>query len=180
MLPARKPLVDSMRVFLHTLGCPKNEVDSEKMASLLVGNGHTTVADPADADAIIVNTCGFVESAKSSRDLELFEFSHQGLKEALVDAVSRGVRVRLILDPKVDLNLATATFLKEHGARPKEEPRRTATPTPAVDKAALLAKLEERFILGEISEDAYRELKRKYESAPEKGKKEGPDWVEDK
>ncbi len=50
----------------------------------------------------------------------------------------------------------TGTFLKEHGAKPK---RSTAS---SVDKEKLLAKLEERFILGEISEEAYKELKNKY------------------
>jgi hypothetical protein len=59
----------------------------------------------------------------------------------------------------------TGTFLKEHGAKPKSEPRRAAAaaPAPAMDRAALLAKLEERFILGEISEEMYKELRRKYQ-----------------
>jgi hypothetical protein len=52
----------------------------------------------------------------------------------------------------------TGTFLKEHGAKPKAAPRKAA----ASDKDALMAKLEERFILGEISEEAYMELKEKY------------------
>ena len=54
----------------------------------------------------------------------------------------------------------TGSFLKEHGAKPKEEPKRAAAP--AADKEKLLAKLEERFIMGEISEEAYKELKDKY------------------
>ena len=54
----------------------------------------------------------------------------------------------------------SSTFLKEHGAKPKEA-KRAADAT--VDRDKLLAKLEERFILGEISESAYKELKRKYE-----------------
>ena len=52
----------------------------------------------------------------------------------------------------------TGTFLKEHGAK-KEPPKRKAEP--AADKDKLLAKLEERFILGEISEESYKELKEK-------------------
>jgi hypothetical protein len=65
----------------------------------------------------------------------------------------------------------SSTFLKEHGAKPKEEPKRPspaaaiATSTaPSMDRATLLAKLEERFIMGEISEQAYDRLKKKYES----------------
>jgi uncharacterized membrane protein len=53
----------------------------------------------------------------------------------------------------------SSTFLKEHGAKPKEAPKK---PEPATDKEALLAKLEERFILGEITTEDYRELKKKF------------------
>jgi uncharacterized membrane protein len=55
----------------------------------------------------------------------------------------------------------TGSFLKEHGAKPKEKPKKKAAEV-TTDKAALLAKLEERFILGEISEDAYNKLVEKY------------------
>ncbi len=58
-----------------------------------------------------------------------------------------------------------SSFLKEHGARPKAAPK-AASRAPdfkvASDRTALLAKLEERFIIGEISEETYKELKRKY------------------
>src|SRR5262245_39954372 len=46
-----------------TLGCPKNTVDSEHMLGLLVRDGFRTVADPADADVAVVNTCAFLQSA---------------------------------------------------------------------------------------------------------------------
>jgi uncharacterized membrane protein len=52
----------------------------------------------------------------------------------------------------------TGTFLKEHGKKKEER----APKAPTSDKEKLLAKLEERFILGEISEDTYKELKKKY------------------
>ncbi len=52
----------------------------------------------------------------------------------------------------------TGTFLKEHGKKKEERKARA----PSSDKEKLLAKLEERFILGEISEETYKELKRKY------------------
>jgi len=52
----------------------------------------------------------------------------------------------------------TGTFLKEHGKKKEER----APKAPSTDKEKLLAKLEERFILGEISEDVYKELKEKY------------------
>ena len=46
-----------------TLGCPKNTVDSEHMIGLLLQAGFRTVADPAEADLAVINTCGFLQSA---------------------------------------------------------------------------------------------------------------------
>ena len=47
-----------------SLGCAKNQTDAETMLGILAGDGFTITADSADADIIIVNTCGFIESAK--------------------------------------------------------------------------------------------------------------------
>ncbi|MBN2417668.1 30S ribosomal protein S12 methylthiotransferase RimO [bacterium] len=47
-----------------TLGCSKNEVDSEVLAGLLKGRRLRIIDDPADADVVVVNTCGFIEDAK--------------------------------------------------------------------------------------------------------------------
>ena len=52
------------RVALVTLGCGRNEVDSEELAGRLADGGWDLVPDPADADVALVNTCGFVEAAK--------------------------------------------------------------------------------------------------------------------
>ena len=52
------------RVAVVTLGCARNEVDSEEMAGRLAANGWLLVDDPEDADAVLVNTCGFVDVAK--------------------------------------------------------------------------------------------------------------------
>ena len=52
------------RVGLISLGCPKNLVDSEVMLGELRRQGHRIVSDLADAETVIVNTCGFVEEAK--------------------------------------------------------------------------------------------------------------------
>ena len=51
-------------VALVTLGCARNEVDSEELAGRLTAAGWTIVEDPANADAVLVNTCGFVDVAK--------------------------------------------------------------------------------------------------------------------
>ena len=51
-------------VAMVTLGCARNEVDSEELAGRLEADGFLLVDDPADADTVVVNTCGFVEAAK--------------------------------------------------------------------------------------------------------------------
>jgi len=55
-----------------------------------------------------------------------------------------------------------SSFLTEHGARPKAEAKKTAA-VPTMDKATILAKLEERLAMGEISEETYDKLRKKYE-----------------
>jgi ribosomal protein S12 methylthiotransferase len=52
------------RVHLLTLGCPKNQVDSEVMLGVLAGAGHELVLDPEAADVLVVNTCAFIGPAK--------------------------------------------------------------------------------------------------------------------
>jgi ribosomal protein S12 methylthiotransferase len=54
-----------MRYYLVSLGCPKNTVDTEGMGCLLDAAGHLAVAIPEEADLLLVNTCGFVESARA-------------------------------------------------------------------------------------------------------------------
>jgi ribosomal protein S12 methylthiotransferase len=53
-----------LSVALVTLGCARNEVDSEELAGRLAADGFRLVDDPATADTVLVNTCGFVEQAK--------------------------------------------------------------------------------------------------------------------
>lgn len=50
--------------YLLTLGCPKNEVDSEGMQQLLLQDGYQQTDDPRRADVLIVNTCGFIDVAR--------------------------------------------------------------------------------------------------------------------
>src|SRR5512133_1825307 len=75
------------RVYIHTLGCPKNRVDSEVMLGTLAEAGYRLVQDPAKAEVIVVNTCGFIESAKGeSVDaiVELAELKRAGRCRKLV------------------------------------------------------------------------------------------------
>lgn len=59
-----EPKASPLRVCLVSLGCPKNLVDSEVMAGRLVEEGFELAARPGAADAAVVNTCGFTESAR--------------------------------------------------------------------------------------------------------------------
>ncbi|MFG3498126.1 30S ribosomal protein S12 methylthiotransferase RimO [Streptomyces sp. NPDC047928] len=74
-------------VALVTLGCARNEVDSEELAGRLAADGWDLVEDAADADVAVVNTCGFVEAAKKdSVDalLEANDLKDQGRTQAVV------------------------------------------------------------------------------------------------
>ena len=53
-----------MRYWLETLGCPKNQVDSDKLAGTLEAEGYGRAASPASADLVVVNTCAFIEEAR--------------------------------------------------------------------------------------------------------------------
>ncbi len=53
-----------MKVSLISLGCPKNQVAAEQMLAALAAAGHEITSDPAEAEAVVVNTCAFIEDAK--------------------------------------------------------------------------------------------------------------------
>jgi len=73
--------------YLLSLGCSKNTVDSDSMASLLGGAGYQNVADPDDASVLIVNTCGFIESARQESIAALNELAQsKGRNQMLIAA----------------------------------------------------------------------------------------------
>ncbi|MBO0692809.1 MAG: 30S ribosomal protein S12 methylthiotransferase RimO [Acidimicrobiaceae bacterium] len=53
-----------MKYWLETLGCPKNQVDSDKLAGTLRAEGYSPAREPQAADLIVVNTCAFIEAAR--------------------------------------------------------------------------------------------------------------------
>ena len=76
-------------ILLVALGCPKNRVDSERMAGLARRHGLELVSDPACAETILVNTCGFLaDAAEESIDtvLELAQYKEQGRCRRLIMA----------------------------------------------------------------------------------------------
>ena len=64
----------STRVGMVSLGCAKNQIDAERMLYMLKEEGFEIVADAALADVVIVNTCGFIESAKQEAIDTILEF----------------------------------------------------------------------------------------------------------
>ena len=75
------------KVGLVSLGCAKNRVDSENMLGMLRERGFEIVSDPAEADVLFVNTCGFIESAKEESIEAIFEmaqYKKQGDKKLFV------------------------------------------------------------------------------------------------
>lgn len=104
------------QVYIESLGCARNQVDSETMAGQLRNSGWTLIDDPTDADVIVVNTCSFVESAiNESIDtiLELARHKEHGRCRRLVVAGCLPERFReAIVDalPEVDQFLGTGAF----------------------------------------------------------------------
>ena len=67
-----EPGRDVLTVGFISLGCPKNRVDSQTMAGILLGDGIALAPSPEEADVVIVNTCAFIEDARAE-SLEAIE-----------------------------------------------------------------------------------------------------------
>jgi ribosomal protein S12 methylthiotransferase len=92
---------------LQTLGCPKNQVDSDKLEGRLAGQGYRRASDVSEADLIVVNTCAFIESARQeSIDavLELADQRNQGARLVVTGCMAEryGSEITDAL-PEVDL-----------------------------------------------------------------------------
>jgi ribosomal protein S12 methylthiotransferase len=102
------------KVGFVSLGCPKNLVDSEVMMGQLKANGYELTADASDADTVVVNTCGFIESAKQeSIDaiLEAARLKTEGKAQRLIVAGCLVERYRDDLKaemPEVDAFIGTS------------------------------------------------------------------------
>ncbi|MBX7078822.1 MAG: 30S ribosomal protein S12 methylthiotransferase RimO [Nannocystaceae bacterium] len=108
---------DARKVYFVSLGCPKNQVDTEVMLGVVRQAGHALVDDPEQADTLVVNTCGFIEAAKQeSIDtiLELAQLKQHGAGKQLVVAgcLSQRYPEELARElPEVDHFLGSADML---------------------------------------------------------------------
>jgi len=76
------------RVALVTLGCARNEVDSEELAGRLDAAGWALTGEPDDADVVVVNTCGFIDSAKKDSVDTLLAAADTGKKVVAVGCLA--------------------------------------------------------------------------------------------
>ncbi|MCI9368439.1 MAG: 30S ribosomal protein S12 methylthiotransferase RimO [Oscillospiraceae bacterium] len=106
----------SYKVAFISLGCAKNLVNTEQMMALCRDAGHTVTGDPDGADVAVLNTCGFIESAKSEAIdsiLELAALKNAGKLNKLLVAgclsqrYSEDIRAEL---PEVDGLLGTGSY----------------------------------------------------------------------
>lgn len=76
-----------MKLGLVTLGCSKNQVDSEMLLGLFKKKGFLITNNPSEAEVIVVNTCGFINSAKEeaiSTILEMADYKFNGVCKYLI------------------------------------------------------------------------------------------------
>ena len=96
-----------MKIYIDTLGCAKNEYDSQMLAAALVERGCSIVFEPEDADIMIVNTCGFIEDAKKEsieRIFELAEEKGRNMKLVVTGCLSERYHAELASEmPEVDM-----------------------------------------------------------------------------
>lgn len=113
-----------------SLGCPKNLVDSERMLGLLAEDGLILTNDPKNADAIIVNTCGFLEASKTEslkeiRDAVAMKTDGQCKRVIVAGCLVQRHKTNLLNDvPEIDR--LVGVFDREHiveAVRGKENPR---------------------------------------------------------
>ncbi len=101
-----------------SLGCPKNQVDAEQMLGVLSGSGFDITAEQSEADVIVVNTCGFIESAKEESIeavLDAAKMKKQGKCRALIIAgcLAQRYKDELLKElPEADAVIGTTEIAK--------------------------------------------------------------------
>jgi ribosomal protein S12 methylthiotransferase len=118
-----------VRYWIETLGCPKNHVDSEKLAGLLASQGYGVAASAEEADLVVANTCAFIEAAREESIetvLDLAERRHAGARLVVTGCMAEryGEELAAAL-PEVDL---VAGFGASLTASTPVALRRRATP----------------------------------------------------
>lgn len=104
-------------VYFVSLGCPKNQVDTEVMIGVVHAGGHRVVDAPEDADTLVVNTCGFIEAAKEESietilELAALKQGAEGKELVVAGCLSQRYPTELAAElPEVDHFLGSADML---------------------------------------------------------------------
>lgn len=105
-----------MKIYIETLGCPKNFNDSEMAAGILEHAGHKMVSSPEEAELVIVNTCGFINDAKTEsieRIFEMAEYKDDKKLLAVSGCLSQRYEDELFEEmPEVDLFIGVNDYEK--------------------------------------------------------------------
>ena len=105
-----------MKIFIETLGCPKNFNDSEAAAGILEEHNHIIVNTPEEADAILVNTCGFINDAKVEsieRIFDMAQYKEEGKKLIVSGCLSKRYGAELYEEmPEMDLFIGVDEYEK--------------------------------------------------------------------
>jgi ribosomal protein S12 methylthiotransferase len=152
-----------------SLGCPKNTVDSERMLGKLAQDGYALVPDAAGADVVVVNTCGFIESARQESlgvIREMLDLKKQGKLGAVVVAGCLAERQKdMLLETVPEVDQIVGVFGREEIASvvdravaQQREQRSVFRPAPvrALDDSARLRITPRHFAYLKISEGCDR------------------------
>ena len=112
------PIVSKGTYSFVSLGCPKNLVDSERMLGLLQLDGYKLVGDPAGADFVVVNTCGFIERAREESFAtidEMLALKREGkIRGVIVSGCLAEREKEKLLESRPDIDHLVGVFGREH------------------------------------------------------------------
>lgn len=107
-------MTDLNKVFILTMGCSKNDVDSETMAYKLKNSDYSIINNPNEADYIIINTCSFINAAKEESIEAIFDMINQKKEGAkiivsgcLAQRYSKELKEEI---PEIDIIVGTGNF----------------------------------------------------------------------
>ncbi|MBN2260919.1 MAG: 30S ribosomal protein S12 methylthiotransferase RimO [Clostridiales bacterium] len=104
------------RIYIETLGCSKNLVDSEHMTGILLKNGYKTVDNSFEADYVIINTCAFINDSKKESIDTIFNIIEENKSEIIVAGCLAQRYAKELLEeiPEVKAYIGTSQFPHIH------------------------------------------------------------------
>jgi ribosomal protein S12 methylthiotransferase len=136
--PAASP--EGQRIYFVSLGCPKNQVDTELMLGQVRAAGHSLVDAPEGADVIVVNTCAFIDAAKEESVDTILEMAQHkqagGGKLVVTGCLAQRYAGELAKDiPEIDHLLGSADFPSLAAALDAARPRGKRKALPVIQVA---------------------------------------------